>query len=192
MRAVIALTRWAIPGLLGLLLLLAAPQAAFTQTQATPDPQLDALFTQLRHASDAKTARDIDRRIQVIWLTPKDPELAERMSQALTARRHMNLPMALGVLSGIVRDYPTYAEGWNQRATVYYLLRDYEDSLADIEKTLHYEPRHFGALSGRALIYLAQDKRGLAIRDISAALAVHPFLSEKALFPELLDDITHI
>jgi tetratricopeptide (TPR) repeat protein len=104
----------------------------------------------------------------------------------------MNLPMALGVLSGIVRDYPTYAEGWNQRATVYYLLRDYEDSLADIEKTLQYEPRHFGALSGRALIYLAQDKRGLAIRDISAALAVHPFLSEKALFPELLDDITHI
>ena len=52
-------------------------------------------------------------------------------------------------------------------------------------KVLEFEPRHFGALSGRALIYLSQGKRALALKDMSAALAVHPFLSEKQLFPEL-------
>ena len=50
---------------------------------------------------------------------------------------------------------------------------------------LELEPRHFGALSGRALIYLQQGKRALAIKDMAAAVAVHPFLSERQLFPEL-------
>ena len=87
---------------------------------------------------------------------------------------------------------PTYAEGWNQRATLYYLIDDYEASLADIDKVLEFEPRHFGALSGRVLIYLAQGKRSEALRDMATALAIHPFLSERQLFPELKEDMIRI
>lgn len=187
MRVLLAICRWPILALLSLWLAL-APVAA----QGTRSSQLDSLFVQLRQAQNADRAKEIDRQIWQIWLTPDDPALAKRMAQVMAARQRMNLPIALGVLNGVVHDYPTYAEGWNQRATIFYLLHDFEHSLADIDRALELEPRHFGALSGRALIHLAQNKRAEAIRDISAALALHPYLSEKTLFPELLDDIVRI
>jgi len=190
MRARSAVSVWPVLGLLGLWLVFAAAIPA--RAQPVDTSELDGLFAQLRQAPDAPTAKNLENRIWVIWLTPEDPDLAKRMDQVLIARRRMNLPIALGILNGVVHDFPTYAEGWNQRATVFYLLHDFPHALADIDKVLEFEPRHFGALSGRALIHLALNQRGLALRDISAALALHPFLAEKALFPELLDDITHI
>ncbi len=61
----------------------------------------------------------------------------------------------------------------------------YDKSLADIEQTLAREPRHFGALAGRALIYHTLGKRDEALQAIREALEIHPFLPERALFPEL-------
>ena len=95
-------------------------------------------------------------------------------------------------LDGVVAEYPDYAEGWNQRATVHYLLDNLDASLADIEKVLAIEPRHYGALSGRVLIYLKQGKHAEALRDMIAALAIHPYLSERRLFPELAQDVTQV
>jgi tetratricopeptide (TPR) repeat protein len=91
-----------------------------------------------------------------------------------------------------VTDYPDYAEGWNQRATLYYMLDNLEASLADIDKVLAIEPRHYGALAGRVLIYLKQGKHDEALRDMRAALALHPYLNERRLFPELAEDVTHV
>ena len=72
------------------------------------------------------------------------------------------------------------------------MTSDFDASLADIDTVLRLEPRHFGALSGRALIYLQQGKRALAVKDMAAALQVHPFLNERFLFPELAQDVTRI
>ena len=114
------------------------------------------------------------------------------MQQVLAARRALDFTGALALLDRIVADYPTYAEGWNQRATLYYLTDDFDRSLADIDKVLQYEPRHFAALSGRAIIHLARNERGLALMDMRAALAIHPFLAERQLFPELLNEVTYV
>jgi tetratricopeptide (TPR) repeat protein len=168
--------------------------APFAGTAAADDASdsLDRLFAELRIAPDAETAHAIDQRIWQVWMTPSDPALAKRMDEVFATREVMNFDVTLELLNQLVVDFPTYAEGWNQRATLYYMLGNYEASLADIDKVLEFEPRHFGALSGRALIHLAQDKRALAIKDMAAALAVHPFLNEKQLFPELQRDITRI
>lgn len=147
--------------------------------------RLDQLFDQLRTAPDPETASAIDQQIWQIWMSPSDPTLARMMSGALAAEQAGDLPRAMLALGRIVASYPSYAEGWNQRATVEYELGDYDDSLSDIDKVLAIEPRHFGALSGRAMIYLARGDRPKALGAILAALAVHPFLAEKALFPEL-------
>ena len=56
--------------------------------------------------------------------------------------------------------------------------------MADIDKVLEFEPRHFGALVGRAVMYKNQGKDDLALKDMLAALAIHPFLAERAMFPE--------
>lgn len=173
-------------------MVLAASVGSLRADEATHEASLDALFAELRLAPDAETAREIDRQIWIRWMTPSDPTLAGRMGEAMAARRLGDIPGAIVLLTRLIADYPTYAEAWNQRATTYYLINDFAASLADIEKVLEFEPRHFGALAGRALIYLQQGKRALAVRDMAAALRLHPFLSERRLFPELLQDVTRI
>ena len=85
---------------------------------------------------------------------------------------------ALRILDAIVTISPEYAEGWNKRATVYYLLGRHEDSISDVEKTLDLEPRHFGALSGLGLIYNRLDEDAAALDAFERALKVNPHLGQ--------------
>lgn len=179
-------------------LLLLAPMLAVVGTPASwaqserESAALDSLFAQLKSAPDEASAHDITQQIWIYWTTPADPALAARMGEILQLRQRADFPAAIARLDDLTADYPSYAEGWNQRATIYYLLGNYERSLADIEMVLEFEPRHFGALVGRAVIYRNQGKQALAIRDMAAALAIHPFLAERAMFPELLEEVTRI
>ncbi|MEO0619007.1 MAG: tetratricopeptide repeat protein, partial [Pseudomonadota bacterium] len=76
----------------------------------------------------------------------------------------------------LVKAAPDYAEAWNKRATVNYMVGRLDESLSDIERTLELEPRHFGALSGRALVLTDKgDKKG-ALAAIEQAMRIHPFL----------------
>jgi tetratricopeptide (TPR) repeat protein len=177
--------------LLGVLALLVPALPAFGD-DTTDRAALDILFAQLRMAPDAETASAIDEQIWARWTRPSNPVLAKRMGEIVIARSMGRFPTAIALLDKLVAEYPDYAEGWNQRATLYYLMGDFEHSIADCGKVLALEPRHFGALSGRALMYLQQGKRALALRDMAAALAIHPFLSEAALFPELSRPMTHV
>jgi len=187
MRRVFRLPAALLAALLLAAAVLVAPAGA---GEAEDRAALEQLFAQLRLAPDAETAHRIDQQIWIHWTTPSDPLLAARMADLLAARRAGEILVALEMADGLVRDYPDYAEGWNQRATLHYMTNALDASLADIGEVLKREPRHFGALSGRALIYLQQGKRALAVKDMAAALQVHPFLNERFLFPELSQDIT--
>ncbi len=164
-----------------------APLAAGTNVD--PDliakVTLDHLFAQLGTAPDAQTATQIDRYIWQIWLNPGDPALAAQMNKEQADEAAGDFPAAMVDLAAITAAFPSYAEGWNRRATVEYELGQLDASLADIDRTLALEPRHFGALSGEVMIYLAKGDRPKALKALLAALAIHPFLSEVALFPEL-------
>jgi tetratricopeptide (TPR) repeat protein len=153
---------------------------------------LDKLFELLRIAPDPMAASAIDQRIWVYWTVPSDPALAGRMREVMELMSAGDVLQTMKLLDKLVVDYPTYAEGWNKRATLYYMIGDFEHSLEDIDKTLQYEPRHFGALSGRVMIYLQQGKRALALKDMATALQIHPFLSVRELFPELEREMTRI
>ena len=164
---------------------------------ATADPYvdnaaIDELFEELRLADNEIEADQISRQIWTYWFTPSDSKLATRMSVAGNFIGEGDLEGSLNELNGIVADYPDYAEGWNQRATVNYMLNRLDDSLADIEKVLAIEPRHYGALAGRVLIYLKQGKHDAALADMIAALAIHPYLSERRFFPDLAKDVTQV
>ena len=152
---------------------------------ASDKATIDKLFAELKAAPDAETAHAIDQQIFRMWIVPSDPDLAGKMAAVLATEQTGNLPMAMMLVGKIIADYPSYAEGWNQRATMEYELHHYDDSLADIDKVLAIEPRHFGALSGRVLVYLAKDDRPSALKAMIKALQIDPFLAEKALFPEL-------
>ena len=114
------------------------------------------------------------------------------MQRATASIEAQQYPLALSLLDKLVAWEPDWAEAWNQRATVKFIIGDLDGAMADINQVLKLEPRHFGALSGRVLIYLQQGKRDLALMDMIKALAIDPWLTEKGLFPELLHGITRV
>ena len=189
MPAALAIARSPLRALLGLLLALCLAFPASADDAASAEA-LDRLFAQLHDAPDAATADALSNQIWALWTTPTDPDLAGRMRDVMEARAFRDIETTIRLLDDLIRDYPLYAEGWNQRAAMYYMIGDFEASIADCAKVLELEPRHYGALSGRALMYLQMGKRALALKDMKAALALHPFLREKQLFPELQQEVT--
>jgi tetratricopeptide (TPR) repeat protein len=185
MRFLIAAVR----AFLFLVLLAPAPLLAADYADRS---RLDALFALLRTAPDPAAAERATREIWRLWLNPTETALAIQMGSALAAENRRDYATSLAILDRVVVEYPDYAEGWNRRATIYYILNDFAASLADVGEVLKLEPRHFGALSGRVMIELRQGKRAEALKDMVAALAIHPYLDMKALFPELQQNLTNI
>ena len=107
------------------------------------------------------------------------------MGEAMTKRQNRDFNGALKTLNKVIKLDPSYAEAWNQRATVYFRQEKFEESLIDIAEVLELEPRHSGALAGRAVIRLIQQKPVIAQRNIREALKYHPYLKEKSFFPQL-------
>ena len=81
---------------------------------------------------------------------------------------------ALAIFNNIVEGFPDFAEAWNRRATLHYIVGNYEASIADIEKVLALEPRHFGALSGLGMVYLQQEELSKAKQAFEDLIDVHP------------------
>ncbi len=76
---------------------------------------------------------------------------------------------------------PDWAEAWNQRATLRFLLEDYEGSLADIERVLQLEPKHFGAMAGQVLILMRHGRFDTAQSILRKAVEINPFLAERSM-----------
>jgi len=138
------------------------------------DPRLDRLFALLAAAPSLSEALPVERAIWSLWLDHDDKNVKQWMSVAAAAMGEGLLEAALSEADKVVEAAPGYAEGWNRRATILFLLERYEESLADIERTLALEPRHFGALSGRGLSLMALDRLPEAEQAFIAALKIHP------------------
>ena len=93
---------------------------------------------------------------------------------------------AVETFSEIIRRRPDFAEGWNKRATVYYLMGEYQKSLADCDEVMKRNPYHFGALSGYGMIYMQLDQPATALTYFERALAVNPNLESTRQTIELL------
>ena len=98
------------------------------------------------------------------------------MSRSTKALRADNHGLALDLLDVVVTLKPKFAEGWNRRATVFYMQKEYGRSLVDIERTLALEPRHWGALSGLGIIQKRLGKDEAAMETFRRALEIHPGL----------------
>ena len=138
------------------------------------DPELDALFKDLGKAEDASAARRLEGRIWQRWLLAPDAESQELILQIESTMRSGLLEAALDAADALVERAPDYAEGWNKRATVRYLIGDYDGSIEDIRRTLLLEPRHFGAISGLGLIYLRQNDKVAALAAFEHVLEISP------------------
>jgi tetratricopeptide (TPR) repeat protein len=140
------------------------------------DPRLDALFAELQKATGTLQGRTLTQQIWAIWITSDNPEVNRLMEEGTDAMAVQDYKTALADFTRMVTIAPDFAEGWNKRATVLWLLGDYEGSMADVDKTLALEPRHFGALWGLGTMDAALDREEEAITAFERALAVNPHL----------------
>ena len=152
--------------------------APFSYLQADQtDIRLPALFEKLHATSDKVTAEAIADQIWAIWSEHGDDE---RLSQNLllgTAQMNAgSLRAAEETFTTIIDTDPAFAEAWNKRATVYFLMGAFAQSKRDIAQTIIREPRHFGALSGLGLVETHLGNYAAALKAYEQAAALHPYL----------------
>ncbi len=157
--------------------LMAAPAVQADQN----DSRLDALFVRLLEAPGPGEAQVVEGLIWSIWVQSDDGAVQILMHDGIEALQRGDYRRALSKFEQMVVIAPDFAEGWNKRATAHYLLGNYAQSLADISKTLKLEPRHFGALSGRGLVYIELEDERRALKAFEDALSIHPNLTSAAI-----------
>jgi tetratricopeptide (TPR) repeat protein len=137
---------------------------------------LEFLLGALTVAPDETTAKAIEDRIWALWQASESDTVDLLMTRVKQASDAGNYELALRLLDAIIEIRPEFVEAWNRRATIFFLKKDFSDSLSDIEHVLAKEPRHFGALAGLGTILeeVGDDKH--ALEAYRKALAVHPHL----------------
>ncbi len=138
--------------------------------------QLDRLFARLIKSDNPSDAQRMEQSIWSLWMTSDSPTADALLAQAMKASAANETAAALSILDKVIEVHPDYAEAWNKRATVYFLIGRYNDSLKDIDKVLELEPRHFGALSGLGMIKRQQGDLAAARAAFSEALSYNPYL----------------
>ena len=121
------------------------------------DERLMELFDKLFLSTNNMEASKLLFNIWDIWSIADNQETQIIFDEANQFMDVGELDNAIELFTKVVKQSPEFAEGWNKRATVYFLKGELNKSISDIEKTLNLEPRHFGALDGLAEIYLMQD-----------------------------------
>ena len=138
------------------------------------DPRLKTLFDQLRTAPTPDAAAPLEAEIWTIWAKSGDSDLDQVLEVGSRAMALGDVGTALKIFDVVVRKAPRFAEGWNKRATVHYMMGNYEASLADIDRTLELEPHHFGALAGLGLVNIELDRDEAALDAFERVLKVMP------------------
>lgn len=140
------------------------------------DSRLDDLFAKLKSVESFSDAKSVEFVIWNIWVQSGDDAIDILMRDGVDSMGRRDYRRALRSFDQIVTIAPDFAEGWNKRATLFYLMGEFDRSLADIEKTLALEPRHFGALAGRGLVYVELEDDARALKAFEDALVINPFL----------------
>jgi tetratricopeptide (TPR) repeat protein len=150
---------------------------SFTALEAgQKDPRLNDLFDRLRATASPQEAQMTEMLIWRIWGEAGDAASDSLMRLGESAMQGGDLAGALTLFDAVTQRLPEFAEGWNKRATVFYLMGQFDRSATDVARVLALEPRHFGALSGLGLINSQLDREDAAIAAFEQALKVNPHM----------------
>ena len=151
------------------------------------DVKLNLLFEELKKSNNDSVTLEIEMKIWNIWSThPTQEKLTQLLSKGSSLMSTGELETAYKIFSTIIESTPDWAEGWNKRATVLYLMGRYQESLKDIDEVLKRESRHFGALSGQGLVHIKLKNYEKAIESYEAVQKIYPSISSaKVMIPQL-------
>lgn len=141
------------------------------------DAQLDKLFNELKK-NISSSSSNIAQQIWTLWSThPTDHKLTSILDEGSKLVQDQKLYKAIEVFTKVIELDPNWAEAWNKRATVLYMIGDYQKSQNDIDKVLDLEKRHFGALAGQGLVNIKLKNYEKAIKSYEEAMKIYPSMN---------------
>ncbi len=151
--------------------------------------ELDELFIELKNGSDHHSSK-IEEQIWNIWTKhPTNQNLTLRLEEGSILLKNQEFLKAMNIFSEIINQDPKWAEAWNKRATVLYLMGDYQGSQNDINKVLELEKRHFGALSGQGLVNIKLENYEKAIDSYKKAKEIYPTMQSPNIMINYIQEL---
>ena len=160
---------------------------SFPANSENKTEELNNLFLKLKKEQNISVASRIESEIWKLWTThPSEPTLTELLAEGSYYMSQNQLASAHEIFSKAIELDPNWAEAWNKRATVLYLMGNYKLSHNDIDEVLSLEKRHFGALSGQGLVQSALKNYQLAIDSYVEAHKIYPAMESPIIMIEKL------
>ena len=167
-----------------ILALAAAP--AFADCPEGPDYSNDIarIVEQMQAAPHQGAAQSLAAQMWEIWLDAPDEVAQSMLNDGVALLRVGDYLGSQQVLGRLIDYCPSYAEGYNQRAFAAFLARDFDAALTDLDRAIALQPVHLGALTGKAMTLIGMGRNAEAQEVLRVALAINPWLSERALLDE--------
>ena len=152
------------------------------------DVQLDKLFNELK--KNISSSSSIVQQIWTLWSThPSDEKLTSILDEGSRLVQDQKLVRAIDIFTDVIEIDPTWAEAWNKRATVYYMIGEFQKSQDDIDKVLELENRHFGALAGQGLVNIQLKNYEKAILSYKKAQEIYPSMQSPDIMIKQIENL---
>ena len=153
------------------------------------DVRLNQLFNELK-VNKSKVASEVEQEIWKIWSThPSDAKLTARLEEGSQFVRNQQLSKAIEIFTEVINLDKNWAEAWNKRATVFYMMGKFKQSQEDIDKVLALEDRHFGALAGQGLVNIQLKNYEKAIFSYQQAKEIHPSMQSPEIMIRRIEEL---
>ena len=153
------------------------------------DTQLDKLFTELKK-NISSSSPEIAQQIWTLWSThPTDEKLTSILDEGSRLVQDQKLIRAIDIFTDVIEIDPTWAEAWNKRATVFYMVGEFQKSQDDIDKVLELENRHFGALAGQGMVNIKLKNYDKAKRSYQKAQEIYPAMKSSKVMIEQIEEL---
>ena len=153
------------------------------------DARLNKLFNELK-VNKSKVASEVEQEIWKIWSThPSDAKLTAKLEEGSQFVRNQQLSKAIEIFTEVINLDQNWAEAWNKRATVFYMMGEFKKSQDDIDKVLAIEARHFGALAGQGLVNIQLKNYEKAIFSYQQAKEIHPSMQSPEIMIRRIEEL---
>ena len=153
------------------------------------DVRLNQLFNELK-VNKSKVASEVEQEIWKIWSThPSDAKLTARLEEGSQFLRNQQLTKAIEIFTEVINLDQNWAEAWNKRATVFYMMGKFKQSQEDIDKVLALEARHFGALAGQGLVNIQLKNYEKAILSYQQVKEIYPSMRSPEIMIRRIEEL---
>ena len=151
--------------------------------------ELDKLFLELKKNNPSLSSK-VAQQIWMLWSThPSDQKLTSILDEGSRLIQDQQLNRAIDVFTEAIELDPTWAEAWNKRATVFYMVGEFQKSQKDIDKVLELEERHFGALAGQGMVNIQLKNYDKAKRSYQKAQEIYPAMKSSKVMIEQIKEL---